>query len=80
VKNVDHNVIYRYHILSIVYSYTLPRSILSQRHSIDQNPAVTIVHVTINFQGVVMIIINANAYHAINYAMLIMLQEQQYLF
>jgi hypothetical protein len=30
MKTVDHNVLYRYHILLIVYSYILVRSILSQ--------------------------------------------------
>jgi hypothetical protein len=30
MKNLDHNVLYRDHILLIVYSYILVRSILSQ--------------------------------------------------
>jgi hypothetical protein len=30
MKNVDHNTLYRYYILLIVYSYILPGSILSQ--------------------------------------------------
>ena len=30
MKILDHNVLYRDHILSIVYSFILPRSILSQ--------------------------------------------------
>jgi hypothetical protein len=29
MKNLDHNTLYRYYILLIVYSYILPRSILS---------------------------------------------------
>jgi hypothetical protein len=30
MQNLDHNALYRYYILLIVYSYILPRSIISQ--------------------------------------------------